>query len=736
MRAKGKRPHEQVKLSRRDVMKAGLVVGGGLLLEIPGVAAAATTSKASFMPNAFLRITADDVVTLVCARTEMGQGTATMHATLLAEELEISPSVIKIELAPSDRRYDNPAMNFQLTGGSTSTSGAWEPYRMAGATAREMLISAAAKSWGATRADCAARDGAVVHLPTQKRLTYGELAEAAASMPVPTVKLREKDFKLIGKVSPRVDSMLKVTGKAEFGIDVQIPGAKVAVLLRSPVPGGTLKSFDAEEAKKLSGVSQVVAVAAGVAVVGDTYFHARRAAQLVKVEWDEGALAKFDTKTLQEEHTRALSGPLGKRVKDVGDVTEALGKAASVIEAEYSCPYLAHAPMEPQNATAWVRDGKVEVWAPTQGPMMAVEQVARMLDIHQSDVTVHATYVGGGFGRRISQDYVLEAVQVSKAIGGPVKVVWSREDDMRHSPYRPMATHRVRGSLDETGKVLAWHHRVASQSILKFVLPEFAGAALPASLHFLQRALTSLGRGAISDRDNTAFEGPDALAYEMPHLGVDFVPVEPGIPVAFWRSVGHSHSAFATESFIDELAHAAKVDPVEFRRTHLTRQHRHRWVLEMVAEKIGWTTPAPEGVGRGVAVHKSFESYAAAAVEVKIEDGGIAVKRAVIAIDCGRVVNPDIVKQQLESAVIFGLSAALKQRITFENGKVQQSNFHDFAPLRMGETPKIETYIRENEAAPTGVGEPGVPVMAPAVANAVFALTGKRLRSLPLTLPT
>lgn len=713
-------------------MKAGLLVGGGLLLEIP--LARAAGSKASFMPGAYLRITADDVVTLILARTEMGQGTSTMHAQLIAEELELAPSSIKLEHAGADRRYDNPALGFQLTGGSTSTSGSWGPYRQAGAVARELLISAAAKTWGVSRADCVARDGAVTHTPTQQRLRYGDLAEVAATLPTPVVKPREKDFKVIGKPTPRVDSMLKVTGQAGFGIDVQVPGLKVAVLLRSPVPGGTLASFDATEAKKLSGVAHVVAVAAGVAVVGDTYFHARRAAQVVKVTWNEGALAKFDSKTLREEHTKALAAPGGKRVKNVGDAPDALSKAGTVLEAEYFAPFLAHATMEPQNATAWVRDGKVEIWAPTQGPMMAVEQVARMLDLHQDAVTVHTTWVGGGFGRRISQDYVLEAVQVSKAVGGPIKVVWSREDDLRHSPYRPAATHRVRGAIDASGKPVAWHHRVASQSILSFVLPEFAGAALPAGLHFLQGALVSLGKGSLSLNDPSAFEGPDTLAYELPHLAVDFVPVEPGVPVAFWRSVGHSHSAFATESFIDELAHAAKTDPVEYRRSLLRKQHRHRWVLELVAEKIGWTTPPPEGVGRGVAVHKSFESYAAAAVEVKVEDGAIVVKRVVIAIDCGRVVNPDIVKQQLESAVIFGLSATLKQRITFENGRVQQSNFHDYPPLRVGEVPKIEAYVRENEAAPTGVGEPGLPVIAPAVANAVFALTGKRLRSLPLSL--
>ena len=721
-------------LSRRGFIQAGVAVGGGLMLQIvPGTAHAAA-SKASFTPGAFLRITADDTVTVILARAEMGQGTSTMLVQLIAEELEISAAAVKLEHGRNDRRFDNPALGFQLTGGSTSTSISWGPYRQAGATAREMLIGAASKTWGVPRADCVARDGAIVHTATQQRLSYGSLAELAATMPAPLVKPREKNFTVIGKSTPRVDSMIKVTGQAGFGIDVQVPGAKVAVLLRSPVPGGTLKSFDDTEARKLSGVSHIVKVPRGLAVVGETYFHARRAAQAVKVEWDDGALANFDSKVFLEEHLRALRGTEGQRVKNVGDAMETLKGAATVLEAEYVMPFLAHATMEPMNATAWVRDGKCELWAPTQGPMLAAEQVARALDISQSDVTVHQTWLGGGFGRRIAQDYAVEAAEVSKAIGGPVKVVWSREDDMRHSPYRPAATHRVRGALDGAGKPLAWHHRVASQSILSQLLPDLAGALLPSGLHFMRRAVASLGKGAVGGKDETSFEGVDSLPYELPHLAVDYVPVEPGIPIGFWRAVGHSHTSFATESFIDELAHAAKVDPVEYRRSLLMKQHRHRWVLELVAEKIGWTTPPPDGVGRGVAVHKSFESYAAAAVEVRVEDGGIVVKRVVIAVDCGRIVNPDIVKQQLESAVIFGLSAALKQKLTFERGRVQQSNFHDFAPLRMSEVPLIETYLRDNEAAPTGVGEPGLPVVAPAVANAVFALTGKRLRTLPLSL--
>ncbi len=720
-------------LSRRGLLRAGLAVGGGLLLEVvPGVAEGAS---AAFVPNAFLRITPDDVITLRVARVEMGQGTATMHAQLVAEELEVDPAALQLELVPNDPRYANSLMRFQLTGGSTSTSASWDAYRQAGATAREMLISAAATTWGATlRSDCVARDGEVLHVPTGRTLRYGALAEGAAKLMIPSVAPRVKGFKVIGKPTPRVDSLLKVTGKAEYGVDVQVPGAKVAVIVRCPVPGGTPKRWDDGALAALSGAWQVVKVPSGVAVVAETYWHARRAAQALRVEWDEGPHQDLDSAALFETYRAAARGTEGTRMKDVGDAPKLLASAQGVVEAEYEVPFLAHAPMEPQNATAWYRDGVLEVWAPTQGPGMAAEQLARALDLPLDRITVHQTWLGGGFGRRIEQDYALEAAHVSKAIAGPVKVVWSREDDMRHSPYRPMAVHRLRGALDRAGKPLAWHHRAATQSLLKQQVGAFLGAALPPGLAFLRGLLTNLAEGGVSTRDPVAIEGADSLAYEVPNLAVDFVPQEPGVPVAFWRSVGHSHTAFATESFIDELAHAAGQDPVEFRRGLLTRQHRHRWVLELVAEKVGWTTPAPAGVGRGVAVHQSFGSYAAAAVEVAVEGTVIQVKRVVLAIDCGRVVNPDIVKQQLESSAVFGLGAALKQRITFAKGRVEQSNFHDFAPLRLNETPVIETYLRENEAPPTGVGEPGVPVIAPAVANAVFALTGKRLRRLPLSL--
>jgi CO/xanthine dehydrogenase Mo-binding subunit len=722
-------------LSRRSVLRAGLAVGGGLLLEFGSDTAEAATKAAQFVPSAFLRLTNDGAIHLAIARVEMGQGTTTMFAQLVAEELSVAPAALTLDLVGNDSRYANPAMGFQLTGGSNSTSGAWEPYRQAGAVAREMLISAAAGRFGAKlRADLVAKDGVVTHTPSGKSLRYGELVDDAAKLMIPKVEPKTKGFTVVGQPVPRVDSHVKVTGQAQYGIDVQLPNLKVAVLLRSPVPGGTVASFDATEAKALGGVSHVVQVPQGIAIVGDTYFHARRAAQVVKVEWNGGALKDLDSEKLEQQHLEAVRGKSGKRIKNVGDVGEVLKGPRTVIEAEYFLPYLAHAPMEPQNATAWLRDGKCEIWAPTQGPGMAEDQLARELDLPRPSITVHQTWIGGGFGRRISQDYILEAAQVSKAIGGPVKVVWSREDDMRHSPYRPAATHRVRGALDASGKPEAWHHRVATQSLLKQAIPSFVGAGLPSGLRFLQKSLTNLATGAVAESDPLTVEGIDSLPYEIPNLGVDFVPVEPGVPVTFWRSVGHSHTAFATESFIDELAHAAKQDPLEFRRTLLSKQHRHRWVLELVAEKLGWASPAPAGLGRGLAVHKCFDSYAACAVEVAVDGTTIQVKRLILAIDCGRVVNPDIVKQQLESAAVFALSATLKQRITFAEGKVQQSNFHDFAPLRMSEIPKIETYLRENEAAPTGVGEPGVPVVAPAVANAVFNLTGKRLRRLPLSL--
>jgi CO/xanthine dehydrogenase Mo-binding subunit len=730
-------------LSRRGLLKAGLAVGGGLLIEVSmssaeastlGPAVSTVTEIKPFVPSAFLRITSDDVVTFILNCVEMGQGVVTSHAQLVAEELGVDPTKMVVEFSKADRRYDNPIFGVQATGGSTSTAGGWEPYRMAGATAREMLLEAAARSWKVKKAECVAENGAIIHTPTKRSMRYGQLVETAGRLSVPSVKLKDRDFRVIGKSVPRLDSGPKVDGSAVFGMDVTVPGALTAVVVRCPVPGGKVKSFDAAAAKARAGVEHVVEISSGVAVVARTYWHARQAAALVKVNWDEGPLAGFSTAALMETHRKLAREGGGKRVHSSGHVETALEKGARVLEAEYTAPFLAHATMEPQNATAHVTKSKCEVWAPTQSPAIAHEQVKHLLGYSGDDVVIHQTWLGGGFGRRFTQEYVIDAVEVSKAISKPVKVVWSREDDMRHSPYRPAATHRVQGALDAQGRMVAWKHTVVTQSIMGAVGKDMVRAVLAGAPGFIKSMASSLIVGSMSSKDETSFEGAYPLNYEVPNRAVDLIRHETGVPVTFWRSVGHSHVAFATESFVDEAAHAAGKDPVEFRRELLKFQHRLRWVLELAAEKSGWGKPLPPGVFRGVAVHESFNSYAAAVAEVSVEGSTIRVHRIVMAADCGRVVNPNLVEAQLESSAVFGLSAALKQRITLENGRVQQGNFNDFELLRMYESPKIESYIRYNEAPPTGIGEPGVPVIAPAVANAVFAATGKRLRDLPLSL--
>ncbi|WP_263451828.1 xanthine dehydrogenase family protein molybdopterin-binding subunit [Hyalangium gracile] len=721
-------------LSRRALLKAGLAIGGGLLVEVSLPSAQAATAPQVFAPNAFLRITSEDVVTFILRPVEMGQGVATSHAQLIAEELGIDPAKMVVEFSPADRRYDHPVLGFQVTGGSMSTPTSWEPYRMAGATAREMMLEAASRSWGVPKSECVAEEGAIHHPPTKRSGRFGQFAEAAARLSVPDVTLRTRDFRVIGKPVPRIDSASKVDGSAVFGIDVQVPEARVAVVVRCPVPGGQVKSFDAAAAKAMSGVEQVVPISSGVAVVGKTYWHARQAAARVKVDWDEGPLATFSTAAMLETHRKLAREGGGKRVHSTGDAEAEFGRAARVLEAEYTAPFVAHAPLEPQNATAHVTDAKCEVWAPTQSPGMLHAQVKKLLGCAGEDVIVHQTWIGGGFGRRLSQEYALEAVEVSRAVGKPVKVIWSREDDMRHSPYRPAATHRVQGALDAHGRLVAWKHTVVTQSILGDVGKEWVHTMFAGAPGFMRALTAGVAVPLLASKDDTAFEGIDTLPYRIPNVAVDFIRHETGVPVLFWRSVGHSHTAFATESFVDEAAHAAGQDPVAFRRELLKYEHRHRWVLELAAEKAGWGTPLPEGRFRGVAVHKSFGSYAAAVAEVSVEDGTIRVHRIVMAADCGRVINPNLVEAQLEGAAVFGLSSALKHHITLEKGRVQQGNFHDFELIRMHESPRIECHIRHNEAPPTGIGEPGVPVIAPAVANAVFAATGKRLRDLPLTL--
>ncbi len=658
-------------------------------------------------------------------------------AALVAEELEVDPSRLSVELAPADEAFKNPALGFQLTGGSTSVKTSYQPLREAGAVARQMLVMAAAKRWGVPAAECSPKNGEVLHAKSGRRASYGELADDAARLPVPPPRPKSpKDFSVIGKPVPRLDARAKVDGSAIFGLDVQRPDMRIAAVARCPYFGGSLEWYDDAKARAVKGVEAVVKMPNGVAVVANSTWAAKQALSLLEIKWNEGPNARLSSASLRAKYAELLEKK-GKPVRRTGDVELGRKQARQVLNAEYEAPYLAHAPMEPPNCTAHVTKDKCEIWAPTQGPGMARELASRITGLPQSKVVVHQTLLGGGFGRRFQQDYVAEAVFLSHQLKKPVKVVWSREDDLQHGYYRPYSLHRLSAGLDGKGNVTFWEHRIACQSIIAQVGSDFMANLMPFCLPSGMKRITGesaakLFRGLLTDE--TSVEGASTFAYELPNVRVEWAHHEPGVPVGFWRSVGHSQNAFVVESFIDELAAAAGADPFEFRRKLLRKQHRNRWVLELAAEKAGWGKPLPAGLFRGIAQHHSFDSYAAAVAEISVEGGEIRVRRVVCAIDCGRVINPDLVSAQLESSVVFGLSAALKQQITLDGGRVQQANFHDYPALRMYESPEVETYFVKNEAAPTGVGEPGVPVVAPAVANAVFAATGKRLRRLPLSL--
>ncbi len=729
-------------LSRRGFLRASAAVGGGLSIGfwLPSEAEAKSLEAAprkTFAPNAWIRVTPDDRVQFVLDRVEMGQGVRTSHAMLVAEELFVAPQKLECLFAEADRVYDNPEIGFQVTGGSTSVRTSWEPLRRAAATAREMLLAAAARQWKVPAAECFADEGAIVHRPTERRLRYGELSQSAAQSDVPSVTLRTRDFRVIGQPLDRLDAGPKVDGSAVYGMDVQLPGMLCAAVARCPVFGGKVKSFKSEAARAALGVQAVLEIPSGVAVVASRYWQALRAVKLLEIEWDEGPGAGDDSAAMLERYRGALKGEAGKRVRSEGDIEKGFAGAAKVLEAEYFAPYVAHATMEPMNATAHVADGRCEIWSGSQGPAGPMVTARRLTGFSSERITVHQTWAGG-FGRRAHPDFVEEALRLTMALKVPVKVIWTRSDDLQHDYYRPMAVNAMRGALSADGKVTAWHHRTATQSIVASIGHEWAAGLMPEALppglkawvgaraeHFYQTG-TAL--------DSTAMEGGDSIPYELPNVAVDWVQQQSRIPVGFWRSVGHSHQAFVVESFIDELAQAAGKDPYEFRRALLTKKHRNRWVLELAAKQAGWGTPPPAGVFRGIAQHFSFNSYAAAVSEVSVEDTQIKVHRLVVAIDCGLVVNPQLVRAQLESAAIYGLSAALKHQITIAKGRVAQNNFYDFDLIRMHEAPIIEAHFVENQAAPSGAGEPGVPVIAPAVANAVFAATGKRLRSLPLRL--
>jgi len=669
----------------------------------------------SFAPNAFIRIERDGRIVLTMPYVEMGQGTYTSIPMLIAEELEVDLKQVQVEHAPpNEKQYGNPLLGgVQATGNSNAVRAAWQPLRQAGATARSMLVAAAAKRWNVDPVSCRAQNGEVLHAPTGRRIKYGELAADAARMPVPgsVVLKQSKDFKLIGTPAKRLDTPAKVNGTAVYGIDVRPPGVKIATLAQSPVFGGRVKSVDDNAAKAVKGVRQIVRLDDAVAVVADHMGAAKKGVAALVIDWDDGAHAKLNTDDILQELERATQRP-GAVAQNVGDTDKAIASAVTKVEATYQVPFLAHATMEPMNCTVHVRKDGCEVWVGSQVLARAQAAAAKTAGLPLDKVVVHNHLIGGGFGRRLEIDGVIRAVQIAQHVDGPVKVVWTREEDIQHDMYRPCFFDRISAGLDEKGKPVAWNNRFAGSSIIARWLPPGFNNGL--------------------DPDTT--EGAIDLVYALPNLHVEYLRVEPpGIPTAFWRSVGPSHNVFVTESFMDELAAAAKQDPVAYRLALLDNTPRAKAVLELAAQKAGWGQPLPDRVGRGVSLQFVFATYLALVAEVEVSrDGAVRVRRVVCAVDCGTVVNPDTVRAQIQSAVIFGITAALHGEITLKDGRVEQTNFDTYQILRMNEAPAVEVHIVQSSEPPGGMGEAGTSAIVPAVTNAVFAATGKRLRKLPI----
>ncbi len=697
--------------NRREFLKTTAVVSGGLTLGVflPAQLDQAVAAGTLHTPNAWVHIADDNTITLLSARSEMGQGVYTSMPMLIAEELGVDIRKVKVEIAPVAPVYTNALLGAQITGGSTSVRDGWEKLRIAGAQARIMLVNAAAAKWKVDAAQLRAADGKVTG-PGGRSATYGELAEAASKLPVPEkVTLKDaKDFKIIGKPTKRLDTAHKVNGTAEYGIDVKLPGMVYAALEQCAVIGGKPTSFDAAKAKAMPGVIDVVQIRDGVAVVADTWWHAKKAREALAVQWDEGPVARISNASMRDGIRNAKDATIP--IKKTGDATAALGSASKKLSAEYWSPLLAHATMEPQNFTASYKDGKCLVIGPAQFQQGTQGNVANAIGLKPEDVTVKTTFLGGGFGRRLEYDFAVQAAEISKAVGKPVKLVWTREDDTTHDFYRPMALHRMAAGLDASGKPVALTLQLTSQSITQraFGLPK--GTLDP----FMAEAAV--------------------VGYDIPNMTQELIEHDSGLRVGYWRSVSHALNAFANESFIDEMAAAARKDPYQFRLALLDKQPRFAKVLKLAAEKSGWGKPLPKGHYRGIALMEGYDTYMAQVAEISVDkDQAIKVHHVWVAADLGQMVNPDTVEAQIQSSIAFGLSSALGAEITLDKGRVQQTNFHDYPVLRMNEMPKIDITLVPSTEKPGGIGEPATALIGPAVANALFAATGKRVRRLPLS---
>ncbi len=701
-------------LTRRTLLKGGLTLGAGLVIgfELPLSRQARAQQPGMFAPNQWLKIDRDGIVTITNSVPEMGQGSMTTMPMIVADELDADWGKIKVEQAPANPAlYANPVTKTQSYGGSRGVRDHLEMWRKAGAAARTMLKQAAAQEWGVPESEVDTEPGTVIHRPSGRKLMYGQLVDRAAQLPVPQdPKLKTKDqFRYIGKEGiARLDIPLKTDGKAIYGIDVKVPGAQVGSIERCPVFGGKVETFDASAAKAIKGVSHVVQVTNGIAVVGDSFWSVMKGRRALKVKWNEGPLANLSSAEITRGYQDLAKQP-GQVARKEGDAEKVLGGGGKVIEAVYQVPFLEHACMEPMNCTASVKADRCEVWVPTQNPGGHQALAAKITGLPLEKVTINTTLLGGGFGRRGEPDFVTDAVETSKAIGGPVKIIWTREDDLQHGFYRPATYNVFKAALDAQGTPTAWWNRIVGPGIL------------------IQK-----GRAPAGSIDPAAVEGARNHPYDIPNILVEWKEKDFGVPVGFWRSVGSSQNAFITESFIDELAHAAGKDPYEYRRALLGKAKRHKTVLETAATKANWGAPLPAGRARGIAVAFSYGSYAAHVAEVSVTpDGQLRVHKLVCAIDCGIAVNPDQVRAQMEGGAVYAMTGLFDQ-ITLEKGRVQQSNFHDYPMLRIAEAPVVETHIVDSGEAPGGLGEPGVPPVAPSICNAVFALTGKRIRTLPI----
>lgn len=702
-------------LSRRDFLQTGAAGGGALMIGfvLPGCAQLGPAQPvSSAMPNAYVRVGSDNSVTILCARSEMGQGVYTAMPTLVAEELDVDLSKVqvKVEMAPAGEAYINAMIGGQLTGGSTSVRDAYDRLRVAGAQARAVLMQAAAQKWNVAAGSLRTQDAWVIG-PGGQKASYGDLAAAASKLTPPKEPPLKaaKDFRYVGKRMARLDTPLKVNGSAEFGIDASVPGMKIAALAQCPVLGGKVARYEASRAKTMPGVHSVVQVSDGVAVVADTYWQARQALATVSIQWDEGPGARMSSAGIAAELHAAVDKP-GATFKKQGDAEAALRTAARRIDATYEIPFTAHVTMEPMNFVADVKPDSCTLVGPTQFQQLAQGVAAGVLKLKPEQVTVRTTFLGGGFGRRIDVDFVRQAVEISKAAGVPVKLVWAREDDMTHDFYRPASVHKLSAALDAAGRPVAIKFAHAGPSVTKRLFSAFVKDGIDP---FMLEAAP------------TPYAIPNQLGTVVIH--------DTGVPVGYWRSVSHGLNAFANESFIDELAAAARQDPLQYRRS-IMRDPKYLRVLNMAAEKAGWGQPLPAGHKLGLALMEGYGTYVAQVAEVSVSGSDIRVHRVVAVADVGAMVNPNIVEQQIESSVIFGMSCALYDEITIHNGRVQQTNFHNYRVPRMNEAPKIEVHLIADGDKPGGIGEPITALVAPSVANAVFAITGKRLRRLPLRL--